>query len=86
MYGQALIVTAISYETIKHRLTPDILFPSIEELIEAHFEDDRETEPCTGDITCERIGVRHKANCLGKTEPIDSFWRGILALPELEDA
>lgn len=33
--------------------------------------------PCTNDLMCERRGYRHKDGCIGRTEPLSVYVRGI---------
>jgi len=35
------------------------------------------SEPCTADLLCERRGVRHRKDCIGKTISIESYARGL---------
>lgn len=48
----------------------------IDEAIEK-LPDDRIKAECTGTILCERQGVRHKADCLGRTVPFDAYVKGL---------
>lgn len=32
---------------------------------------------CSGNIMCERTGLRHKDGCLGRVEPFNTYARGI---------
>jgi hypothetical protein len=77
MYSTALLVTAIGYEIAKDRLHPDKLFPSIEGIIERHVPDHSAKAPCDGTILCERQGVRHKQDCIGRTVPINAYAKAI---------
>lgn len=84
MYSKSLFITGLTYEAMKRealnrgRLVCDKAASYAVSTVEAL---DRRFPPkvaeCTGDITCERQGVRHKADCLGKVEPIDVFWKKV---------
>lgn len=79
-----LVVTALTYEAMKRdalsrgRIVCDKAVQAAVSAVEAY---DRrfpaKAAACTGDITCERQGVRHKADCLGKVESIDVFWKKV---------
>jgi hypothetical protein len=45
---------------------------SVEEAIE-NLPDELEKHPCTGNILCQRQGVRHKVGCIGKDLPFDAY-------------
>lgn len=68
------LLAAVAVERLKIEVRHQYrrLSESVEEAIE-RLPDDRTTAECTGNILCERIGVRHKADCLGKTPPFDQY-------------
>lgn len=77
MYAKPLMYSLTAYECIRHHLRADSLNDRINMAIETYVPDDKTVAPCTGDIMCTREGVRHKAGCLGKVEPIDVFWKKV---------
>lgn len=79
MYAKPLVYGLTAYECIRQHLQADNLNDRINIWIETHIPDDTETVPCDGSILCERTGVRHKTNCLGKTESFDSYCKGLLS-------
>lgn len=43
----------------------------------ANLPDDTATAECTGNLICQREGVRHKVGCLGKTIPFDVYAKAL---------
>lgn len=52
-------------------------------LIQAiEWYDDRFTKPvpCSNDLMCQRYGLRHKNGCIGRTEPLKVYVKGLKAI------
>jgi hypothetical protein len=80
MYAtKPLIYSLTAYECIRQRLQPDNLNDRINVWIEMNVPDELEKQPCTGDMLCQRQGVRHKANCIGKDVPFDNYAKALLS-------
>lgn len=56
----------------KARQLADTMHQAIEQL-----PDDTATAPCTGDLLCERRGVRHKQGCIGRTIPFADYAKAL---------
>jgi hypothetical protein len=83
IYSETLLITAVGYEQSKRLVAEhrNALWKLIEARVvafaEAHDSRHNNQIECTGDILCERIGVRHKADCQGRTVDISTYVRGL---------
>ena len=72
------LLAAVAVERLKlevrHRYHQ--LAESVAEAIE-NLPDDLDRQPCTGDLLCQRQGVRHKAGCIGKDLPFDAYAKAL---------
>lgn len=50
----------------------------LETFIETYMPDAKQAKACTGDLLCERSGVRHKAQCPGRTVHIDTYVKRVM--------
>lgn len=75
----ALLVTGVAVERFKIECKR-----SAERLVEGYHEwvanlpDELEKHPCTGDIICQRQGVRHRSGCIGKDVPFDQYAKALI--------
>lgn len=75
MLNRAILEVGLAVEIAKHKV-PEYTEKAVTWLEEtADKIDDKYSTPypCSGDFMCLREGVRHKANCPGKTKPINKY-------------
>lgn len=59
-------------ESIRQRLLHQVLVA-----VEAYDNWRKVTIECSGDLLCERTGIRHKDGCIGRTEPFSVYAKGL---------
>lgn len=83
MYAYSLITVALCYESTKRDITAwlsqtaDQAETAVLGLLEAYDAKHEKQVECTGDIMCQRTGIRHKADCMGRVEPFSVYAKGI---------
>jgi hypothetical protein len=83
MYAESLLLYIVRYELAKQYASArseavwlrfkDRADTFITEYDKAH----RKPQKCSGDLLCQSEGVRHRAECIGKTLPFDIYAKGL---------